>query len=615
MTWLLAIPALPVAAFAVMVLMPRTVRNKSTWISIGAILASAVISVVAFFQAVPGDHEDLAAVIWSGAWRLATVDGHAFDLAMRFDYIAAILLPTVAIVGACVQIFSLGYMRHDSRKGWYFAVVSLFTAAMLGLVLANNLLLAFVMWEMMGLCSYLLIGFWFEQDEPRRASQKAFITTRVGDLGFFFALVVIYKTVGTWDLTAVLASVETWAPGVAIAVAAGLLLAAMGKSAQVPLHVWLPDAMAGPTPASALIHAATMVAAGVFIIARTMPIFLAAPPVLTATLIVGLVTALVGGLIACVQYDIKKVLAYSTISQLGLMFVALGVGSVPAALFHLVTHAFFKSLLFLGAGSIIHAVDSQDMREMGGLRKRLPVTWITFLVGSLALAGVAPLSGFFSKDEIIAALLGANVGWAVAGVLTASLLTAFYMTRLYFRVFEGSAQGTCHSERDTAMLAPLALLATSTVIIGWFSPAFSRFIGHEGEWPTIALIATSTIIAALGIGTGWWAYGRRSGAIDTARVRRGLGPVYTALENKLYFDAFNDAAFVRPIAAASRGLAAFDRTGIDGVVNGLATLARATGQRLRELQTGRLQSYQRLIFSAVVIFMAYLMIYAAVKGA
>ncbi|MGV8082194.1 MAG: NADH-quinone oxidoreductase subunit L [Coriobacteriia bacterium] len=613
--WLLAIPALPVVAFAVMVFMPRSLRNRSVWISIGASAASVVLAVIAFFRVVLSVHNDVAAAIWIGTWRLATVDGRAIELSMRLDTIAAVLLPTVAIVGMCVQIFSLGYMRHDARKGWYFAVVSLFTAAMLGLVLSNDLLLAFVAWEIMGLCSYLLIGFWFENEEPRNASQKAFIVTRVGDLGFFFALIVIYKTVGTFDLTAVLGSVDSWAPGVAIAVASGLLLGAMGKSAQVPLHVWLPDAMAGPTPASALIHAATMVAAGVFLVARTMPIFLAAPPVLTATLVVGLVTALVGGSIACVQYDIKKVLAYSTISQLGLMFVALGVAGVSAALFHLVTHAFFKALLFLGAGAIIHAVDSQDMRDMRGLRKRLPITWITFLTGSLALVGVAPLSGFFSKDGIIATLLHANRGWAVAGVFAASALTAFYMTRLYFRVFEGPPRRQPQAEKDGAMLVPLGLLATATLIIGWFGPAFSRFVGHEGEWPTAALIIASTAVAALGIGAGWWVYGRRGGAADTAAYRRKLGLLHTALTNKLYFDAAYDTLLVRPFRVIARGFAAFDRNGIDGAVNDLASSAREAGSTLRRLQSGRLQSYQRLVLSAVVLFMACLMIYAAVKGA
>ncbi len=330
---------------------------------------------------------------------------YTFDAKLALDPVAAVTLVTVTIVATCVQVYSLGYMHKDERIGWYYAVLSLFTSAMLFLVLSENLLFTFVMWEMMGLCSYLLIGFWYENEAPRKASQKAFLTTRVGDLGFLIALFTIFTAVGTFDLAEVLSSVPEWAPGVATAAAIGLLWAAMGKSAQIPLHVWLPDAMAGPTPASALIHAATMVAAGVFVIARTLPIFEAAPQVMSAMLFIGVATALLGGLLACVQHDIKKVLAYSTISQLGLMFVALGAGSATASLFHLTTHAYFKSLLFLGAGVIIHAAHTQDMREMGGLAKRMPWTTATFTVGAMALAGVPPLAGFFSKDEILAVLL------------------------------------------------------------------------------------------------------------------------------------------------------------------------------------------------------------------
>ena len=326
--------------------MSRKVRNNSISLSVGAIVLALVLSIAAFVQVMPGGEEFEPVKLAS--FTAGSIGGAPVDARPELDAVSAVMLLVVTIVGTCVQVYSLGYMHRDDRVGWFYAVLSLFTAAMLVVVLADNLLLLYVAWEIMGLCSYLLIGFWYEQEGPRKASQKAFLTTRVGDVGFAIGLFVIYRAAGTFDLHAVLAGAETWAPGVATAAALLLLFGAMGKSAQVPLHVWLPDAMAGPTPASALIHAATMVAAGVYLVARTLPIFEISGVALTVTLVVGAVTALLGGLLAAVQHDVKKVLAYSTISQLGYMFVALGAGSAAASLFHLVTHAFFKSLLFLG---------------------------------------------------------------------------------------------------------------------------------------------------------------------------------------------------------------------------------------------------------------------------
>jgi len=635
MDWLIAIPALPVLAFVALVVMPRAMRNKALWIPVGAITISAMLSIIAFFR-VPAGNE-LSSVVWHRSWVLAVVGGRPFPLGLQFDSIAAILLVVVTFVATCVQIYSLGYMHRDEREGWYFAVLSLFTAAMLGLVLADNLLLLFVTWELMGLCSYLLIGFWYELEAPRKASQKAFLTTRVGDMGLLFALVVIYRAIGTWDITVVLASVHTWAPGVATAAAIGLLIGAMGKSAQVPLHVWLPDAMAGPTPASALIHAATMVAAGVYLLTRMLPVLEAAPPVLFATLVIGAITALLGGMLATVQHDVKKVLAYSTISQLGLMFMAIGSASVVATLFHLVTHAFFKSLLFLGAGVIIHAAKTQDMREMGGLRKYMPVTWATFLIGSLALAGVIPFSGFFSKDEIIASLIHANQLWAVVVVLVVSGFTSFYMARLYFRVFEGPEQDEHLHDGHTSMLVPMVALALITCVLGFGSTSFAEFLGEHGEWPSLLLIGMSSAVAIVGIGSAWWLFGRSSVVVNTHVYKERHSRIYRALGQKFYFDAAYDAVFIRPFMALAGMLFGFDRTAIDGVVNGaasgfvastataqrfdkgvidgavngIATLTRRAGKNLRSLQTGRLQSYQRLILAAVVLLMAYLVL----KGA
>lgn len=636
MEWVVLIPALPALAFAAFLVMPRGLRNKLLWLPVTAILGSLSLSILALASIWPGGHEGEA--IWSLAWDYASVGGVRLSAGLALDPLAAGTLVTVTVVASCVQIYSLGYMHRDERRGWYFGVLSLFTAAMLALVLSSDLLLTFAMWELMGLCSYLLIGFWYELEAPRKASQKAFLTTRVGDLGFLVALFVIFTNTGTFELERVLEAAPEWAPGVALAAALGLLWAAMGKSAQMPLHVWLPDAMAGPTPASALIHAATMVAAGVFVVARTLPIFEQAPGVMTAMLVIGALTALFGGLLAAVQHDVKKVAAYSTISQLGLMFVALGAGSAVAALFHLTTHAFFKSLIFLGAGVIIHAAHTQDMREMGGLAKHLPVTTATFTIGALALAGFPPLAGFFSKDEILAVLLHEHHYITFGVVVLSSAITAFYVTRMWFRVFSGPAQTEGLHEGHQSMVAPMVLLAGITVLVGFTTTFYAAFLGHEGEWPSLPMWLMSFAIAGVGIGTGWWIYGRRSVVVNTRVWKQRLGYFYAALSQKLYFDLTYDFAFVRGYFALTRLAALFDMravdrlvnesarswvqlTGaswrfdgvvIDGAVNALATIARRAGTALRGLQTGRLQNYQRLVIGAVVLLMLFFVV--TVKG-
>jgi len=630
MDWVLLIPALPALAFLALLPLSRALRNRLILVSVAAMATSCVLSIAAFLQVWPGgEHEE---PLWSWAWTFGRMGEHTFDAKFALDPLAAITLVTVTIVATCVQVYSLGYMHKDERVGWYYAVLSLFTTAMLVLVLSENLLFTFVMWEMMGLCSYLLIGFWYELEGPRKASQKAFLTTRVGDLGFLIALFVIFTNIGTFDLAEVLHTIPEWAPGTVTIAAIGLLWAAMGKSAQVPLHVWLPDAMAGPTPASALIHAATMVAAGVFVVARTLPIFEAAPGVLTAMLVIGVTTALLGGLLACVQHDVKKVLAYSTISQLGLMFVALGAGSASAALFHLTTHAFFKSLLFLGAGVIIHSAHTQDMREMGGLAKRMPVTTATFTIGAVALAGVPPFAGFFSKDEILAVLLHEGHPVVFMLVIVASGLTAFYMTRLWFRVFAGPEQSEHLKEGHTSMLLPMSLLAAISVVAGFGTVKFAEFLGHEGAWPTLQMLAISAVVAGTGIGVGWWVYGRRSVVVNTRVWKHRFGFFYDMLAQKFYFDltyqrifingymglaeamtVFDQQAVDAVVNGSARGwvLAAdgawsFDGKVIDGAVNGLAAIATSIGRSARRIQTGHLQSYQRLVVGAVVLMMLIL---------
>lgn len=634
MEYVALIPLLPALAFVALLPLSREVRNRARWISVAAIFTSLALSVMAALRVWPGGHEAAEEPVYQATYAIAQIAGKPLSLGLHLDPVAAVMILVVTIVGACVQLYSLGYMHRDGRVGWYYAVLSLFTSAMLLLVLANNFLLLYLAWEVMGLCSYLLIGFWHEQEAPRRASIKAFLTTRVGDVGFMFGLFAMYSAVGSFAFTDVLH--HEWAPAAASAVAFGLLFGAMGKSAQVPLHVWLPDAMAGPTPASALIHAATMVAAGVYLVARALPVFEASGSALTATLIVGSLTALLGGLMATVQHDIKKVLAYSTISQLGYMFVALGAGGATAAMYHLVTHAFFKSLLFLGAGVIIHAYHTQDMREMGGLRSYLPWTTVTFTVGSLALAGIFPFSGFWSKDEILTVLLHEHQYAAFAIALAAAFVTAFYVTRLWFRVFAGPKQAEELREAHWEMIVPMVLLAGITAVIGFAGPRIGEFLGHEIPYPMPSTAGISTLVALSGMALSWWFYGRRTMVVNTRTFKDRSGYVYDVVAQKFYFDLTYDRLILRPYGRLADAMAVFDGGIIDGVVNfvgrawsrgsdlswvfdgriidgtvnGIARLSQSVGAQARRLQSGRIQSYQRLAIGALVL----LLLVIVVKG-
>ncbi|TDB38732.1 MAG: NADH-quinone oxidoreductase subunit L [Actinobacteria bacterium] len=633
MGYIVAIPLLPTIAFALLAPMSGRVRNKAVWVSVAAVIIALALSLVAFVQVWPGGHEGEA--VYHSSAVFASIGTMDLGVGVLLDPVSAVMLVVVTLVGACVQVYSIGYMHRDARIGWYYAVLSLFTAAMLVLVLADNFLQLYMAWEVMGLCSYLLIGFWHEQVAPRKASLKAFLTTRVGDVGFALGLAVMYATAGSFDFSVVLHDFQ-WAPAAATTVSLLLLFGAMGKSAQVPLHVWLPDAMAGPTPASALIHAATMVAAGVFLVARALPIFEASGVALTVTMLVGVITALAGGMLAAVQHDIKKVLAYSTISQLGYMFVALGAGGIVAGFYHLVTHAFFKSLLFLGAGVIIHAAHTQDMREMGGLARKMPVTTVTFTIGSLALAGIFPFSGFWSKDEILTVLWHGEHYVVFALALAAAFVTAVYVARLWFRVFTGPEQSEL-KEAHIEMLVPMGVLAAISAVIGFGSPYFAQFLGHEGEWPAAPIALTSTAVAGLGLALGWWAYGRRTKVLNTRPLKQRAGFVYGALTMKLYFDITYDFFIVRGYGLLADALAVFDTTVVDGIVNGAgavwrsgahvgalidryvidgavngtATLVRAAGARVRRIQVGRIQAYQGLMVGAIVLLMLWLV----VKGA
>ncbi|MBM4437618.1 MAG: NADH-quinone oxidoreductase subunit L, partial [Actinobacteria bacterium] len=538
----------------------------------------------------------------------------AVPLSMVTDALSVLMLVVVTSLSALIQIFSIGYMRGDSRMHWFFAVMALFTAAMLGLVLANNLLILYVAWELVGLCSYLLIGYWWERPAAREAAKKAFVTTRIGDVGFLIGLLVLFVHTGTWEIDqnfALLAAGKLDAP-VVTAVAVLVFLGAMGKSGQVPLHVWLPDAMEGPTPVSALIHAATMVAAGVYLVARMFPFFAASPAAALVVLVIGTITAILAASLALVQTDIKRVLAYSTVSQLGTMMFALGAGGVGAAMLHLTAHAFFKALLFLGAGSVIHGTQAtQDLRQLGGLRQRMPMTAATFIVAALSLAGFPFFSGFWSKDAVlnVTAENGQWVTFAI-GVLTAGF-TAFYMFRVTLLTFFGTprSEGARHAhESPWVMTGPLALIAVFALLAGWVgSPLvgdpFARFffLGEAHEPAFQAWVAVLGGALALGgLGLAIVCYGVRPGAPAVVRAR--LPRLTRALERKLYFDDVYQWGIDHLALAFGRFIAAFDRSVVnDTGVDGTGKTVLISGRVLRLFATGRVYTYGWFIALGVVV--------------
>jgi len=699
--WL--IPLLPLLAFAAIVLFAHRSNRLSHSLAIGAVALSWLLGWGVFFQAWGTGHmghEPPTVFLWT----IPTGEA-ALRLGFMADRLTALLLFMVPFVCLMIFIYSVGYMQGDPRYARFFAYISLFAAGMLGLVVADNLVALFVFWEIMGLCSYLLISFWFEKEypDPRRitpkeAGLKAFLTTRIGDVLFLSGMLLLYARSGSLtfgeilsvpNLKALAESTVTlpllgtmpWATLIAILIFGG----AVGKSAQFPLHVWLPDAMEGPTPVSALIHAATMVSAGVFLVARMFPLFSAVEGGAQLGLVafIGAFSALMTATIGLAQNDIKRVLAYSTISQLGYMFAALGIGAYVAAVFHLITHAFFKALLFLGSGSVIHGVehghhalshqatgheehgkehaeaffDANDMMNMGGLRRRMPWTFLTFLIGTLALAGIVPFAGFWSKDEILADAWEKFLHEGVASwpffvwllLTAAAFLTAFYMGRQIFLTFGGEprTEAARHAhESPPTMTVPLIVLALFAALLGLagtpWANLFQRFVGEEGVvglgemhatpfvWE-VALI--STLVAAGGLFCGWLLYGRRplrAGQPDP--LARALGPIHTVLRNKYYFDElyaatiirfarwladfsfrFDDRWIIDPIVDAvgafGRSLSAFggrfDIRIVDGIVNGVAEVSDRAAGVLRLVQTGRVQNYLLAAMLAVLALLGF----------
>ncbi|MDI6771779.1 MAG: NADH-quinone oxidoreductase subunit L [bacterium] len=645
LAWL--IPLFPLVAYGLITAFGRRLPGAGSYVAVAGIGLSALLSIGIFVEMLLGAPPVEMTVRWM------LLGGSPLELGFRVDHLTTIMLLVVTVVGSMIFTYSIGYMHGDPRFPRFFAHLSLFAASMLLLVLADNLLFLYAGWELVGLCSYLLIGFYFEKASAARASIKAFLTTRVGDFFMFLGILIFFFTLGTFRFEEIFGRVREGAlaggtiGGIPLLTLAAVLIfgGAVGKSAQVPLHTWLPDAMEGPTPVSALIHAATMVAAGVYLVARTYTMFFDWPAsgvlhgsaALQTVAYVGGVTALMAATIAVVQDDIKRVLAYSTISQLGLMMLGLGVLGYTAGMFHLMTHAFFKALLFLGAGSVIHAMHTNDIKAMGGLARAMPSTYWTFLIGTLALAGVPPFAGFWSKDEILLEAFHRNPGLFVMAALT-SFLTAFYMLRVIFYTFMGTLRShDAHPhESPPVMTRPLWVLAGFSAVIGLVGAPFlgspiHKFLHFEGVAAvpfSAGLALVSTAIAGTGILAAAVVY--RWGLVPSSALRRVAGPLHTLVVRKYYFDEFYALAFVRPTLWIARSLRVFDVYVIDLLVNligfGVVALARlyrvfdlyvvdgavnlvgwtvkALGGTLRYIQTGRAQNYLLAIALGVIVIVA-----------
>ena len=631
--------ALPLAGFLISAAIGRRLGAQDWWIPVGAVVASWAVAMIVvtatLTNAAPFGQEGHGLTLWQ--W----IPAGAFNVTAGFfvDHLTAVLLIVVTTIGMLVHVYSIGYMAHDPGRWRFFAYLNLFMVSMLLLILADSWLLLFVAWELVGLSSYLLIGFWYRKSSASLAAKKAFIVNRVGDVGFALGIMAIFVNTGTLNIRDSIAALTASGAALAIPIWIVALLVfagAVGKSAQFPLHVWLPDAMEGPTPVSALIHAATMVNAGVYLVARANPIFTSAPQVMTVVAAIGIFTAILAASIAMTQTDIKRVLAYSTLSQLGYMFASLGVGAFTAAIFHLMTHGFFKGLLFLGSGSVIHAVhEEQDMRKMGGLATKIPQTYRTMLIGAIAISGIPPLAGFFSKDEILGEAFKSQFYWVWAIGIFVAILTAFYMFRLIGLTFWGESrvdpevEPKIH-ESPSVMTVPLWLLAIPSVVLGFFlswpGPPLGPLFGIQGtgllaSWlepvfaPGLAilqrpeepfqvlgidggLLVVSILVAVAGMVAAWRLFGVELGQIrwpsrlDRVRALTARAPfLYRASLNKWWFDDINNLLFIVIGGRVAEAAAWFDRNIVDGIVNGIGALTRRSGGGLARVQTGRVQNY------------------------
>lgn len=646
--WLIAV--IPYVSFFLIVFFGKRLPGKGHEIGIGATALSFLLSIPVFFVTIGRAGEAFERHI---TW-MRFGDVELLELGYTIDGLTAVMLIVVTVVSLMVHIYSTGYMHGDVRYTWYYAALSLFTGSMLNLVMANNLLQLVIGWEGVGLCSYFLIGHWYEEKENSDAAIKAFITTRIGDVGFLFGIFILFFAAGTFNIAEIGHAVEAGgiAQGTLTIAAILLFMGAIGKSAQVPLHVWLPDAMAGPTPVSALIHAATMVVAGVYLVARMFTVFHASPVALNEVAIIGAITMLIAALLALVQDDIKRVLAYSTISQLAYMVAGLGVSAYTGSVFHIWTHAWFKALLFLGAGSVIHAVHSNYMSGMGGLRTKMRTTYVTYMIGGFALAGFPPFAGFFSKDEIVlgafeAGRQGSAVGWFVfLTMIVTAFLTACYVARMLALTFFGEPKyDVAHvdpHESPSSMTTPLIVLAVLSVVGGWVgfpgqANLFGGWVqfGEEHNPFNLGIMLLSVGVAVAGYATGWSIFRGRRVRIDL--LRTPFAWFYRLLQNKYYLDDIYMGVIVRPIRDSvsrfaywtnqnildglvnaagivtafigNRAYLNIDQPVIDGAVNSLAFGTGSVSSSLKFWQSGNIQAYAAVLFVGIAAFVAGFLIF------
>ncbi|NTU70270.1 MAG: NADH-quinone oxidoreductase subunit L [Coriobacteriia bacterium] len=599
----------PFVLAGLLALFGRTSRTVVPWVASLGPLAVVAIGVRALMETAGAEGAVVepwtSAVASTGSMTWFQAGEMSLSLGWSIDSLAGLMLIVVGVVALMVMIFSVGYMAGD--RGWvrYYALLSMFTGSMTLLVIGDSFTALFVGWELVGACSYLLIGFWYEKPSAAAAAIKAFLTTRIGDLGLLVGIAVLWKATGSLQYAAVVEALPEIAPATITIAAILVAVGAIGKSAQFPLHIWLPDAMEGPTPVSALIHAATMVAAGVYLVARTWPLFGASETAQSLLLAVGVISALGAALIAVPQRDIKKVLAYSTISQLGFMFAALGAGKWEVAFFHLVAHAAFKALLFLASGSVIHGSGTQDLAEMGGLRTSMPVTFGVWLIGAGALVGIWPLAGFFSKDAVLDAVWLDNPVAGVALFVTV-LLTAYYTMRATKLAFFGTWRGTGHAhESPVSMLAPLVILAVPAALLGFGAGAVSTMLGEHPEPLSLPLSAAALTLGALGL-VGAWV------TVKPEAIEGSLTPPH-GVAGVLFVGFGYDSAIMRwivgPTVATSRGVwAVVDRFVIDGIVEGSALATKSLARVLSRSHSGGAQSYATLMAIGMVLMICALLV-------
>ncbi|GAB3965007.1 NADH-quinone oxidoreductase subunit L [Plantactinospora veratri] len=610
--WLLV--AIPLVSAAILLLLGRRADRWGHWLGVASVGAIFVLGLTYFFSLRGLANRSVELSLWDF---IAVGDLHV-DFGLLFDPLAAVFVLLITGVGFLIHVYAVGYMAHDAGRRKFFGYFNLFVAAMLLLVLGNNYVMLYVGWEGVGLASYLLISFWTDRPSAATAGKKAFLMNRVGDAGLAIAIFIMFATLGSTQYVDVFNGAGALAGGTVLAIGLLLLLGATGKSGQFPLQAWLPDAMEGPTPVSALIHAATMVTAGVYLIARSNPIFSLDPTLQTVVVSVGALTLLMGCIIGAAKDDIKRVLAWSTVSQIGYMFlgVGLGGGAYALAIIHLLAHGFFKANMFLGAGSVMHGMKDQvDIRRFGGLSKYMKITWITFGLGWLAIIGMWPFSGFFTKEPIIVEAFARDdwTAWLYGGAaLLGAGLTAFYMTRLFVLTFHGPKRWTEDIEHPhespPVMTVPLILLGLGSVVAGglmatpvadWLTPVLGHGEHHEPVLSHTVITVLSLGLTVLGAGLAWLLF--RNG---TALAEQPAGPVVRAARRNLYTDAFNEAVFEKPGIFLTRALVFLDNRGIDGLVNALAAAVGGGSGRLRRLQTGYVRSYAMSIMTGAVLVVA-----------